>query len=343
MIFMDVDAALSGVPVNVMPLLSDSDFKTRQTAVAFNAAGMDLVWNFVTPNGSFTQTAVTPTSGGDYDWTHQGDGMYTIEIPASGGASINNDTEGFGWFTGVATGVLPWRGPIIGFRAAGLNDKLIESAYETTRGLAGTALPNAAAEASGGLFTRGTGAGQIAQTINGTIHADVQGILGTAVGPEGGAGRLAAAFTTFLNVASPVFTAASVNQTGDAYGVVNSGSHGNSALKTLIDAIKAITDALGATAAGRLAVSAGQMLPGTVDDTGFTPTTGEFEADDITEATPDHFNGRVILFTSGALQYQVCVITDYSLVGGRGHFTVAAYGGGVLTDAPANDSTFLIV
>lgn len=124
-IYMDTDTALSEVPVNIMPLTDDGDFKTRETGVAHNAAGMDLVWNFVTTGGSFTQTAVTPTSGGNYDWTHQGDGMYTIEIPASGGASINNDTEGFGWFTGFATGVLPWRGPTIGFRPAMVNNSLV--------------------------------------------------------------------------------------------------------------------------------------------------------------------------------------------------------------------------
>lgn len=148
---MDVDTALSEVPVNVFPLTDNTDFKTRETSVAYDAAGMDLVWNFVTTGGAFTQTAVTPTTGGSYDWTHQGDGMYTIEIPASGGASINNDTEGFGWFSGVATGVLPWRGPIIGFRASGINNKLIDDAYSTERGLAGTALPAAAADAAGGL------------------------------------------------------------------------------------------------------------------------------------------------------------------------------------------------
>ncbi len=125
-IWFDMDAALAEVPVNIFPLLDDTDFKTREVAVAYNAAGMDLVWNFVTTAGAFTQTAVTPTTGGNYDWAHQGDGMYTIEIPASGGASINNDTEGFGWFTGVATGVLPWRGPVIGFRAAALNNALID-------------------------------------------------------------------------------------------------------------------------------------------------------------------------------------------------------------------------
>lgn len=124
--WMDVDTALSEVPVNILPLLDDTDFKTRETAIVYNSAGMDLVWNFVTTGGAYTQTAVTPTTAGTYDWTHQGDGMYSLEIPASGGASINNDTEGFGWFTGVVTGVLPWRGPTIGFRASALNDMLID-------------------------------------------------------------------------------------------------------------------------------------------------------------------------------------------------------------------------
>ena len=125
-IWLDVDAAVT-VPVNLLPLLDDTDFKTREAAVAYNAAGLELIWNFITTAGAQTQYAVTPTeTGGNYDWINIGHGMYNIEIPASGGASINNDTEGFGWFTGKATGVLPWRGPVIGFRAAGLNNKLID-------------------------------------------------------------------------------------------------------------------------------------------------------------------------------------------------------------------------
>lgn len=150
--YFDVDTAITECPVNIMPLIDDTDFKTIEGAVAYNAAGMALRWHFVTSAGAYTVTSVTPTTAGDYDWTDQGDsGIYTIEIPASGGASINNDTEGYGWFTGVATGVLPWRGPTIGFRAAGLNDLLCDSAYSTTRGLAGTALPAAAADAAGGI------------------------------------------------------------------------------------------------------------------------------------------------------------------------------------------------
>lgn len=126
-IWMDVDAALAEVPVNIYPLTDDTDFKTREESVTFNQAGLDLVWNFTTTAGAFTQTAVTPTdTAGDYDWVNQGNGYYTIEIPASGGASINNDTEGFGFFSGFATGILPWRGPVVGFRAAALNDALID-------------------------------------------------------------------------------------------------------------------------------------------------------------------------------------------------------------------------
>ncbi len=125
-IWMDVDAALSEVPVNKVALVDDTDFKTREESVTYDQAGMDLVWNFITTAGAYTQTAVTPTTGGVHDWVNQGNGMYSIEIPASAG-TISNDTEGFGWFTGFATGVLPWSGPVIGFRNAELNDIMVDA------------------------------------------------------------------------------------------------------------------------------------------------------------------------------------------------------------------------
>lgn len=132
-IWLDVDVALSEVPVNIFPLTDDTDFKSIEGAVAYNAGGMALRWHFVTSAGAYSVTSVTPTTGGDYDWTDQGDsGIYTIEIPASGGASINNDTEGYGWFTGVATGILPWRGPVIGFRAAAINDVMCDDSIPMT-------------------------------------------------------------------------------------------------------------------------------------------------------------------------------------------------------------------
>lgn len=102
--------------------------------------------------------------------------------------------------------------------------------------------------------------------------------------------------------------------------------------------VKAVTDALTTAAAAKLAASAGQIITGTVDSTGHTPTTTEFEADDITEATADHYNGRIIIFTSGDLAGQATDITDYAIASGRGHFTVTE-----ITEAPANDTTFIIV
>ncbi len=111
---MVVDTVLTEIPVNLLALIDDTDFKTRETTVAYDAAGMDLRWNFVTTAGVYTSTAVTPTTGGgDYDWVHKGDGMYCIGMPDSGGASANNDATGFGWFTGIANGVCPFRGPVI--------------------------------------------------------------------------------------------------------------------------------------------------------------------------------------------------------------------------------------
>jgi len=114
-----MDTALASVPVNKMPLTDATDFVTIEDAVAYNASGLSLFWNFTTVAGVKTVTAVTPTSGGDYDWTDfSTSGMYGIEIPASGGASINNDTEGFGYFSGKADGVLPFIGPTIQFSPA---------------------------------------------------------------------------------------------------------------------------------------------------------------------------------------------------------------------------------
>lgn len=63
-----------------------------------------------------------------------------------------------------------------------------------------TALPNAAAEAAGGLFTRGTGAGQINQDANGRIDANMMAIFSSVLSQTN---NLAAAFKKFFDVASP--------------------------------------------------------------------------------------------------------------------------------------------
>ena len=89
------------------------------------------------------------------------------------------------------------------------------------------------------------------------------------------------------------------------------------------------------TAAAKSALDA--MMSGMVEAAvnGGSPTTTAFIADGFTEGTDDHFNGRLITFTSGALLGQQTDITDYT--GSTQTFTVTA-----LTEAPANNDTFVI-
>ncbi len=91
------------------------------------------------------------------------------------------------------------------------------------------------------------------------------------------------------------------------------------------------------TAASKMKDAMDATVQVTVDDTAFTPTATQFETN-VTEATANHFKDRVIIFLSGTLIGQAKDITAYSLVGGRGLFTVSA-----LTEAPLDTDTFLIV
>lgn len=94
----------------------------------------------------------------------------------------------------------------------------------------------------------------------------------------------------------------------------------------------------GSTTAGtNLAASAVGIVTGTSDNTGFTATSTQMDTT-ITEATTDHYKGRVIVFTSGALAGQATSISAYSLVTGRGRFTFAT-----LTEAVPNSTSFVIV
>lgn len=258
MIYIDVDAAVI-LPLNSFPLLDDTDFKTIETGLVYNSAGLVINWNFVTSAGVMTMNAITATTAGVFDITEPvaDKGMYAIEMPASGQtAGSNNDREGYGWFTGVATGILPWSSPMFCFRAAALNDALVDggdlldvnaaqilgtaisnpatagvldvnlknianAAVSTTTAqlgvnavqLGGTALTGRDIGASV-LLSAGTGTGQLDFT-SGVVKSNLVQILATALTET--AGYLAAGFKKFFNIASPVHTVGSIDQTGDAY------------------------------------------------------------------------------------------------------------------------------
>ena len=94
--------------------------------------------------------------------------------------------------------------------------------------------------------------------------------------------------------------------------------------------VKSISD--DSTAADRLEALMDGIVVAQVNG---VATTTSIPADGFTEATDDHFNGRLITFISGALSGQQTSITDYT--GSTQTFTVAA-----LTEAPPDNVFFVI-
>jgi len=117
---------------------------------------------------------------------------------------------------------------------------------------------------------------------NGNLPANLRAILGTLL-TEGAGGRLAAALTTLLDVATPVFTAASVNQGGDAHAIVSNGTYGNSALQTLLAVLTPFAS-----------VSTVQAAP--------APTTTTFTVNGpMTMDGYDLVSGSMVVFVTGAM------------------------------------------
>ena len=93
---------------------------------------------------------------------------------------------------------------------------------------------------------------------------------------------------------------------------------------------------------GQIEANAGIII-GEVDNATFTPTATSFEAFRLSpnvteEATADHYNGRNVLFTSGALLGQMTDITDYALDNSKEKFTVTS-----MTEAPGDGDRFVVL
>lgn len=143
----------------------DSTDGTPETGVVFNTAGIDLWYR----REGAARTAITEatlaaltTAHADGGFLHVSDGVYRLDLPDAAFASGANYVD----FGGTVTGMI-----VIGGRV-----RLVDVNIEDTVRAGLTALPNAVAAASGGLFTRGTGAGQINQDANGRIDVNVAAI-----------------------------------------------------------------------------------------------------------------------------------------------------------------------
>ena len=93
-------------------------------------------------------------------------------------------------------------------------------------------------------------------------------------------------------------------------------------------AISGSTDAADKLEASAETIETGAAAAGTLSTTQMTTN--------LTEATDDHYNGRIIIWTSGVLLRQATDITDYT--GSTKMLTFTA-----TTEAPSDGDTFVIV
>jgi len=150
---------------SILLRIIDSGDGTPETGVVFNTTGIDLWYRREgAAKTSITEATLSALTDAHSDggFLHVGDGYYRFDIPDAAFATGANYVD----FGGTVTGMV-----VIGGRV-----KLVNIDLEDTVRFGMTALPNAAAEASGGLYTRGTGAGQIAQSANGQVDVNLERI-----------------------------------------------------------------------------------------------------------------------------------------------------------------------
>jgi len=128
------------------------------------------------------------------------------------------------------------------------------------------------------LLSSGTGTGQLDFT-SGIVKANLMQILGTLLTETGG--YLAAGFKKFFNIAVPVHTVGSVDQTGDSFARIGapvgaSISADIAADKSVDDAIKLKTDLIPASPASTTNITGGTIT--TVTNLTNAPTNGDLTA-----------------------------------------------------------------
>lgn len=205
------------------------------------------------------------------------------------------------------------------------------------------------------LLSSGTGTGQLDFT-SGVVKANLVQILATALTET--AGQIAAAFKKLFDVAAPVLTATSVNQTGDNFARL--GAPAGASVSADVAAVKAVLPSalvggridasIGAVAAN--AITAAGIADGAIDratlaaDTGLQSirsntaqagAAGTITLDASASATTDFYVGLWCYITGATGVGQVRLITAYN-----GTTKVATIAPNWATN-PDNTSTFALI
>lgn len=334
-------AGLTGLTSASSGLIISTIANNEATATTYTVAGSTI--ETITTLGTYAAPTATKCRFKEVDATNH-PGVYEIQIADARFAVAS------------AKSLLV---SVLGATNAAQCDALIPltdvNPYDAVRG-GMTALPNAAAEAAGGLFTRGTGAGQINQAANGMIDTNPvrlnnvsQSLLDLKDFADDGYDPATNKVQGVVLTDTVTTYTGNTPQTGDNFLIVNSGTHGNAALKTLIDDVPTTAEfnartiasasyALEATSQSILTdttqLQAGLIgTAGTVSDA--TPATNGFTTS-LTQAD-NHWTDHILVFTSGALAGQSRIIAIYNNLGGECAFDE------LWTSAPANGDSFIIL
>lgn len=249
-------------------VLVDSTTGAPETAITITNLDLQYVRYRVAPSVKADATALAATNSAhtdnaciEIDATDQ-PGLYRCDFPdaafATGAPSVV--------VTVVATGVHP----------AHLEYQLVDFDPQDTVRLGLTALPNAAAEAAGGLYTRGTGVGQINQPANGQID------------------------TNTVAMATGVVTATAIATDAIGADEVAAGAIGPAEIAT------------GAIDADAVAADAVTEIRSVVSGTSDSGSTTSMVDAARTEADTDYWKDMAILFTSGTIAGQARLITAFA-------------------------------
>ena len=270
--------------------ITDSAAFTPETGITVTDLDLQYVRNGAAPSAKVDASALSAI-----DDAHADNSMFEVDATDQPGL-YRVDWPDAMFATGVSQVVATVKGA--GFHPVHIKYQLVDFDPDDVVRLGLTALPNAAADAAGGMVISDAGG------------LDMDG-LDTKLD----------AIIVFLDTE----IAAILADTNELQADWTDGGR----LDLLLDAIKVVTDE-----------QAVLVLNATVDTVtnSHSPTTTQFQCDDITEATPDHYNGRLALFITGALAGQIAAIEDYIAVGGIGQFTVTA-----MTEPPVDDDTLVIL
>lgn len=163
-------------------------------------------------------------------------------------------------------------------------------------------------------------------TATGAVGVDFDNIEGTLDAAEIGTGAITAA----------KFAAGAIDASAIATDAIGSDELAATAIAEIADGVwdEAMS---GHNTLGTYGQAFNGLVPirGAVNDAG--ATAADFDTDGFTEASDNHFNGSVMVFTTGALTGQARIISTYTGVGQNCAFNRN------WTEAPANNDEFVIL